>query len=72
MDGQLHSYHKKIPTIVDTVDDEWAKDKLPVDMIKIPPEFEVQPEMSPEEAEEQANENKWIEIGVHGRTADNQ
>eukprot|EP00055_Hartaetosiga_balthica_P000837 m.137576 g.137576 ORF g.137576 m.137576 type:complete len:68 (-) comp11952_c0_seq1:1179-1382(-) len=67
MDGQLQSYHKKVQILVD-VDDEWARDKLLVDGIKIPPEHEATLDMSQDEAEELTNGNKWIEPGVHRET----
>ncbi|KAL3676138.1 hypothetical protein R1sor_026086 [Riccia sorocarpa] len=52
--------------LLDTVDDEWAQDKLPNDDIPFPPDFTpVAEEIDEANQDQLANQDKWNELGLH-------
>ncbi|KAL2608223.1 hypothetical protein R1flu_026796 [Riccia fluitans] len=52
--------------LLDVVDDEWAQDKLPNDDISFPPGFTpLAEEIDEANQDQQANQDKWNELGLH-------
>eukprot|EP00037_Helgoeca_nana_P030498 m.377552 g.377552 ORF g.377552 m.377552 type:complete len:73 (+) comp28206_c0_seq4:63-281(+) len=58
--------HRGPMNLIDKVDDDWLKEKLPDDEIVIPPEHEFSVDDSDQQTTETQEqlEKKWLEIGM--------